>query len=74
MTLSDVLKTYDNKDFDVIEYRCIKSIDGDDVDYLCGFATYKNRMLQSVDGDEYHLSDPIRKHEIYKDKWLVVWR
>jgi hypothetical protein len=34
----------------------------------------KIECLQSADGGEYHLSDPIQKHEIYKDKWLVVWR
>lgn len=73
MTLSDVLRKYDNRDFDAIEYRHIKSIDSDDVDVLCGFATYRNKMLMSVDGDTYHLSDQILKHELYKSNWLVVW-
>lgn len=73
MTLSDVLRKYDNRDFDAIEYRHIKSIDSDDVDVLCGFAAYKNKMLMSVDGDTYHLSDQILKHELYKSNWLVVW-
>ena len=73
MTLSDVLRKYDNRDFDAIEYRHIKSVDSDDVDVLCGFAAYKNKMLMSVDGDTYHLSDQILKHELYKSNWLVVW-
>ena len=73
MTLSEVLKQYDNRNFDAIEYRHIKSIDSDDVDMLCGFAAYKNKMLASVDGDSYHLSDQILKHELYKPNWLVVW-
>lgn len=73
MTLSEVLKQYDNRNFDAIEYRHIKSIDSDDVDMLCGFAAYKNKMLVSVDGDSYHLSDQILKHELYKSNWLVVW-
>lgn len=73
MTLSDVLKKYNNRDFDAIEYRHIKSIDSDDVDVLYGFAAYKNKMLMSVDGDSYHLSDNILKYELYKENWLVVW-
>lgn len=73
MTLSEVLKEYNNKDFDVIEYRHIKSIDSDDVDVLYGFAAYKNKMLMSVDGNNYHLSDNIIRHELYKNNWLVVW-
>lgn len=73
MTLSDVLKKYNNQDFDAIEYRHIKSIDSDDVDVLYGFAAYKNKMLMSVDGDSYHLSDNILKYELYKENWLVVW-
>lgn len=73
MTLSDVLKLYDNRNFDAIEYRHIKSIDSDDVDVLYGFAAYKNKMLISVDGDSYHLSDQVIKHELYKPNWLVVW-
>lgn len=73
MTLSDVLKLYDNRNFDAIEYRHIKSVDSNDVDFLYGFAAYKNKMLISVDGDSYHLSDQVIKHELYKPNWLVVW-
>ena len=73
MTLSDVLKLYDNRNFDAIEYRHIKSVDSDDVDVLYGFAAYKNKMLISVDGDSYHLSDQVIKHELYKPNWLVVY-
>lgn len=73
MTLSDVLKLYDNRNFDAIEYRHIKSVDSDDVDILYGFAAYKNKMLISVDGDSYHLSDQVIKHELYKPNWLVVY-
>lgn len=73
MTLSEVLKKFDNRDFDAIEYRHVKSIDSNDVDVLYGFAAYKNKMLVSVDGDSYHLSDNIIKYELYKDNWLVVW-
>lgn len=73
MTLSEVLKLYDNRNFDAIEYRHVKSIDSDDVDILYGFAAYRNKMLVSVDGDSYHLSDQIIKHELYKPNWLVVW-
>ena len=73
MTLSEVLRGFNNKDWDAIEYRHIKSIDSDDVDVLYGFAAYKNKMLMSVDGDTYHLSDKILKYEVYKDNWLVVW-
>ena len=73
MTLSEVLKEYNNKDFDAIEYRHIKSIDSDDVEVLCGFAAYKNKMLMSVDGGNYHLSDNIIRHKLYRDNWLVVW-
>lgn len=70
MTLSEVLKKYNNKNFDAIEYRHIKSIDSDDV---YGFAAYKNKMLMSVDGNSYHLNDQIIKYELYKPNWLVVW-
>ena len=70
MTLSEVLKKYNNEDFDAIEYRHIKSIDSDDV---YGFAAYKNKMLMSVDGNSYHLNDQIIKYELYKPNWLVVW-
>ncbi len=73
MTLSDVLRKYNNRDFDAIEFRHIQSVDSDDVDILYGFAAYKNRMLMSVDGDSYHLSDQVIKDELYKPNWLVVW-
>lgn len=73
MTLSDVLKELGGKDWDAIEYRKVRSIDSDDVDYLYGFAAYKNKMLVSVDGDTYHLSDKILKYEVYKEDWLVVY-
>lgn len=73
MTLSDVLKLYDNRDFEVIEYRTITSINSNDVDGVVGFATYKNKMLMSIDGDSYHLSDIILKHELYRENWLVVY-
>lgn len=73
MTLSDVLKKFGNQDFDAIEYRHVYSIDSDDVEKLVGFAAYRNKMLISVDGDDYHLNDQIVKYEKYKDKWLVVW-
>lgn len=67
MILSDILKELNNRDFDVIEYRYINS------DMLYGFATYKNKMLTSVDGGTYHLNDKIIKYELYKKNWLVVW-
>lgn len=73
MTLSNVLKELGNKDWDAIEYRHVQSIDSDDVDVLYGFAAYKNKMLVSVDGDTYHLSDKILKYEVYKEDWLVVY-
>ena len=74
MTLSDVLKEFGNRDFEVIEYRKVYSIDSDDVDALGGFAAYKNKSLLSMDGDNYHLNDQISKYELYKPNWLVVWR
>ena len=73
MTLSDVLKEFGNKDWDAIEYRRNTTVESSDTDYLCGFATYKNKMLMSADGDSYHLSDNIVKYEKFKDNWLVVW-
>ena len=71
MTLSDVLKEFGNRDFEVIEYRKVYSVDSDTLD---GFAAYKNKSLLSVDGDDYHLNDQISKYELYKPNWLVVWR
>ena len=73
MTLSEVLKQYNNKDFDAIEYRYMTTDDSSRVDNLAGFAAYKNKMLISLDGDTYHLSDNIIKHELYQENWLVVW-
>lgn len=73
MTLSDVLKQYDNRDFSVIEYRAITTIQEKDTDVLGGMAAYKNKMLLSLDGDSYHLNDEIVKHELYRDDWLVVY-
>ena len=72
MTLSDVLREYNNRDFDIIEYRHMRSNNSEE-DVLYGFAVYKNKMLGSVDGDDYHLSDKIVKHEIYQPNWLIVW-
>ena len=69
MTLSDILKNFKSKDFDVIEYRS-KIKEGD---ILVGMASYKNKMLTSLDGDNYCLRDEIEKYELYKDNWLVVW-
>lgn len=74
MTLSDVLKEYGNRDFNVIEYRKVWSVDSDDVDGLDGMAQYKNKMLISLDGDSYHLNDEIINHKLFKEDWLVVWR
>lgn len=74
MTLSDVLKEYGNRDFNVIEYRKVWSVDSDDVDGLDGMAQYKNKMLISLDGGSYYLKDEIQKHKLFRDDWLVVWR
>ena len=73
MTLSDVLKKFDNRDFPVIEYRSIASIGSNDADVWCGMASYKNKMLTSLDGDSYHLNDEIKKYELFREDWLVVW-
>lgn len=73
MTLSDVLKKFDNKNFDVIEYRTNAPANSSEKDILAGMAAYKNRMLISLDGDSYHLSDEITKYELFKEGWLVVW-
>ncbi len=74
MTLGEILKEYDNRDFSVIEYRSIISVDSDDVDTLYGFCCYKNGELLNVDGDNYSLDDEIVNHELYKNDWLVVWQ
>lgn len=73
MRLKDVLNEFCNRDFQVIEYRSIRSIDSDDVDYLIGFCKYINCGLISVDGDSYSLNDPVAKYELYRDDWLIVW-
>lgn len=73
MTLSDVLKKFNNKNFDVIEYRTNAPVNSGEKDILAGMATYKNKMLLSLDGDSYHLSDEITKYELFKEGWLVVW-
>ena len=73
MRLKDVLNEFCNRDFQVIEYRSVRSIDSDDVDYLIGFCKYINCGLVSVDGDSYSLNDPVAKYELYRDDWLVVW-
>ena len=72
MSLSEVLNEY-NRDFVVIEYRQIRSIDSDDVGLTTGFARYKNKMLQSLDDAPHHLSDEIKNHELFRDDWLIVW-
>lgn len=73
MTLSDILKSFKNKDFDVIEYRTNAPANSKEKDILSGMAAYKNKMLVSLDGDTYHLSDVIEKYELYREGWLVVW-
>ena len=73
MKLADVLKECGNKDFDMIEYRSIQSIDSDDVDTFMGLASYKNKMLVSLDGDSYYLSDNVVKYEVYRPNWLIVY-
>ncbi len=73
MTLRDVLKKFDNKNFKVIEYRAIVPAGNSNEEILVGMAAYKNKMLQSLDGDSYHLSDEIVRYELYQDDWLVVW-
>lgn len=72
MKLKDILQEY-NRDFSVIEYRAIISIDSDDVDGLLGFCCYKNGEVITLDNDTYSEDDKIIKHELYKDDWLVVW-
>lgn len=74
MTLSEVLKKFNNRDFNAIEYRTIASIDSDDVDLFIGMAAYKNKMLKSLDGDYYSLNDQIVKYELFQDDWLVVYK
>lgn len=74
MTLSEVLKQFNNRDFNAIEYRTIVSIDSDDVDLFIGMAAYKNKMLKSLDGDCYSLNDQIVKYELFRDDWLVVYK
>lgn len=73
MTLSDVLKKFNNKNFDVIEYRTNAPAGSEEKDMLAGMAAYKNKMLVSLDGDSYHLSDEITKYELFKEGWLTVW-
>ena len=73
MTLSEALQEYDNRDFTVIEYRTYKNTDSDYLDVTMGFAKYKNKMLQSLDGNKHHLSDEILKHKLFRDDWLIVW-
>lgn len=73
MRLKDVLNEFCNRDFQVIEYRSVRSIDSDDVDYLIGFCKYINHGLVSVDGDSYSLNDQVEKYDLYRDDWLVVW-
>lgn len=73
MTLNDVLKRFNYRDFETIEYRAIISIDSNDVDTLFGFAAFKDGELISVDNDTYSLSDEVVKFELYKPGWLTVW-
>ena len=73
MTLNDVLKRFNYRDFETIEYRAIISIDSNDVDTLFGFAAFKDGELISVDNDTYSLSDEVVKFELYKPRWLTVW-
>ena len=73
MRLKDVLNEFCNRDFPVIEYRSVRSIDSDDVDYVIGFCKYINCGLVSIDGDSYSLNDPVVKYELFRDDWLIVW-
>lgn len=73
MTLNDVLKEYDNKDFTVIECRTIISIDSDDVE-VTRFCSYRDKELINLDDDcIYSLDNDVIKYELYKDDWLVIW-
>lgn len=73
MTLNDVLKEYNNKDFTVIECRTIISIDSDDVE-VTRFCSYRNHELINLDEDcIYSLDNTVTKYEIYKDDWIIVW-
>lgn len=74
MTLRDIIQECDNRDFAVIEYREIISIDSDDVDTVIGFCCFKEGTLLTLDNDTYSLDDEIVKWELYKDDWLVVWQ
>lgn len=73
MTLNDALKKYNNRDFKCIEYRTNTPSGSPEKDMLAGMAAYKNKMLVSLDGDVYHLSDEIDRYELFQDDWLVVW-
>lgn len=73
MTLNDALKKYNNRDFKCIEYRTNTPPGSSEKDMLAGMAAYKNKMLVSLDGDTYHLSDEIDRYELFQDDWLVVW-
>lgn len=73
MTLNDVLKRFNYRDFETIEYRAIISIDSNDVDTLFGFAAFKDGELISVDNDTYSLSDEIVEFRLRKPSWLTVW-
>ena len=73
MTLNDVLKRFNYRDFETIEYRTIISIDSNDVDTLFGFAAFKDGELISVDNDTYSLSDEVVEFGLHKPGWLTVW-
>lgn len=73
MTLNDVLKRFNYRDFETIEYRAIISIDSNDVDILFGFAAFKDGELISVDNDTYSLSDEVVEFGLRKPGWLTVW-
>lgn len=73
MTLKDILKKFDYRDFTTIEYREIISIDSDDVDVFVGHAAFIDGVLSPLDYDNYSLEDEIIKYELYRTDWLVVW-
>lgn len=72
MTIGELLDKC-QRDFEVIEFRHVISIDSDDVDVLYGFCSYHNGELISLDNDSYSIEDKIKKYILYKDNWLVIW-
>ena len=72
-TLEEILSWY-NRDFEIIQVRCMFEKDQVSYDELIGYCSYINGVLFPLDGDSYSLEEICIAQEYDSENdMLIVW-